>query len=303
VRHGEHNTVQHGERVMDSLVGVVQALLPDVDLVISKGGITSADVAARGMGATSSRVLGQVLPGVSVWRPNTPDGRDRLFVIVPGNVGDPETLSLVLQSAGIGQEGIPVQNNEARAASVRSGSRMMHGGWRDPSTLEPAERLVFDAFVDTLIPPDDGWPDAATLGICDLALRYVVPDDQPLSFYPHLRATRFRELLNSVLAGLPGLPAEERTAVLAVLEGDQPDTFALLRDFTYYVYYGHPGVVALIRTNTRYGGDFHGAPQPIGYRDVIEPWGDTRFTREGAFFRTDDVVRMVRSRKDTENAR
>jgi uncharacterized protein YgbK (DUF1537 family) len=306
-RRGEHNTVQHGERVMDALVHVVQAVLPEVDVVITKGGITSADVAARGLGATSSRVLGQVLPGVSVWRPNTPDARERLLVIVPGNVGGPETLLQVLKLTGIDDERTPMLNNEltneTRSTRSLSDSRMMHGGWRDAAGLDEAERLHFDALVDTLIPPDDGWPDAAALGICDLALRYIVPDDEPLSFYPHLRAARLRHLLVAELPDLRELAPEERTVALAGFADAAPEVFALLRDFIYFVYYGHPAVVDLIRTRTRYGRDFHGAPQPLGYREVIETWEDTPLTRKGAFFRTDDVVRMVRSRKDTQNAR
>ncbi|KQS64270.1 four-carbon acid sugar kinase family protein [Modestobacter sp. Leaf380] len=97
-RSPEHNTLDHGERVMRALTTAVTDLLPEVDVVVAKGGITSAEVASTGIGATSALVLGQVLPGVSVWQLTAADGRDLLYVVVPGNVGGPDTLTRVLDA-------------------------------------------------------------------------------------------------------------------------------------------------------------------------------------------------------------
>jgi uncharacterized protein YgbK (DUF1537 family) len=77
-------------------------VLPDVEVVVSKGGITSAEVASTGIGARSAVVLGQVLPGVSVWELEARDGRLLLYVVVPGNVGGPETLVDVLDALRLG---------------------------------------------------------------------------------------------------------------------------------------------------------------------------------------------------------
>ncbi len=96
-----HGTLDHGERVMTALTTTVRELLPSVDVVVSKGGITSAEVARVGIGATTAEVLGQVLPGVSVWRMRTHDDRELLYVVVPGNVGGPDTLSDVLEALAI----------------------------------------------------------------------------------------------------------------------------------------------------------------------------------------------------------
>ena len=101
-RSRRHNTLDHGERVMTALTTAVRALLPRVSVVVSKGGITSAEVARVGIGASSAVVLGQVLPGVSVWRLTAHDGRELLYVVVPGNVGDPDTLVRVLASLRLG---------------------------------------------------------------------------------------------------------------------------------------------------------------------------------------------------------
>jgi uncharacterized protein YgbK (DUF1537 family) len=98
-----HDTLEHGRLVMEALTTAVRELLPRVDVVVSKGGITSADVARFGIGATRATVLGQVLPGVSVWRLIAVDGRDLLYVVVPGNVGEPDALVRVLDSVGLGR--------------------------------------------------------------------------------------------------------------------------------------------------------------------------------------------------------
>lgn len=102
-RSAEHGTLDHGERIMTALTTAVRAVLPRVSVVVAKGGITSAEVARTGIGATSALVLGQILPGVSVWRMRAHDGRDILYVVVPGNVGDPDTLTRVLGALQLGR--------------------------------------------------------------------------------------------------------------------------------------------------------------------------------------------------------
>lgn len=97
-RSSQHNTLDHGARVMEALTTAVRELVPDVDIVIAKGGITSADVARVGIGAASARVLGQVLPGVSVWDLIAFDGHSVLYVVVPGNVGGADTLTRILDA-------------------------------------------------------------------------------------------------------------------------------------------------------------------------------------------------------------
>jgi uncharacterized protein YgbK (DUF1537 family) len=100
-RSSEHPTLAHGERVMAALTTAVASLLPEVSVVVAKGGITSAEVARTGIGASSALVLGQVLPGVSVWRMSARDGRDVLYVVVPGNVGGAATLTRVLDALDV----------------------------------------------------------------------------------------------------------------------------------------------------------------------------------------------------------
>ncbi len=53
---------------MEALTETVANLAVRPRFVISKGGITSQEVAAKGLGARSATVLGQIEAGVPVWR-------------------------------------------------------------------------------------------------------------------------------------------------------------------------------------------------------------------------------------------
>jgi uncharacterized protein YgbK (DUF1537 family) len=64
--------------------------------VVAKGGITSHDVAVRGLGIRRAEVLGQLLPGlISVLRPidAPPEVAGVPYVVFAGNVGDDTTLA------------------------------------------------------------------------------------------------------------------------------------------------------------------------------------------------------------------
>jgi uncharacterized protein YgbK (DUF1537 family) len=100
-RLAEHNTLDHGEKVMTALTTAVAELADAVEVVVAKGGITSSEVARAGLGAASGLVLGQVLPGISVWDIEPRPGRHQLYVVVPGNVGGPETLAEVLRAVRV----------------------------------------------------------------------------------------------------------------------------------------------------------------------------------------------------------
>jgi uncharacterized protein YgbK (DUF1537 family) len=84
--------------VSDSLVAIVRGIATRPDFVIGKGGITSSDVGTRGLGANRALVLGQIRPGVPVWRLG-PESRfpDMPYVVFPGNVGDADTLADVVR--------------------------------------------------------------------------------------------------------------------------------------------------------------------------------------------------------------
>lgn len=83
-----------GESVSGTLMDVVKRLPDTLGFLISKGGITSNDVLSTGLALTASRVLGQILPGVTVVQ-TPPDHRlpQLSVVIFPGNVGGDDALA------------------------------------------------------------------------------------------------------------------------------------------------------------------------------------------------------------------
>jgi len=101
VRSAAHNTLDHGERVMRALTSAVAVAAPDVTAVVSKGGITSAEVARVGIGARRATVRGQVVAGVSVWDLRGRDGHAITYIVVPGNVGDDQTITTALAALGL----------------------------------------------------------------------------------------------------------------------------------------------------------------------------------------------------------
>jgi len=67
--------------------------------IIAKGGITSHDVAVRGLRIRRAEVAGQLFPGlISVFRPAdaAPEAIGLPYVVFPGNVGDDQALTRVV---------------------------------------------------------------------------------------------------------------------------------------------------------------------------------------------------------------
>ena len=90
-------------RVSDAVVVVVSRVLASTPprFVVAKGGITSSDVASRGLGIRRATVVGPMLPGiVSLWEPQDGPARSIPFVVFAGNVGDEQSLVEVVGTLG-----------------------------------------------------------------------------------------------------------------------------------------------------------------------------------------------------------
>lgn len=86
-------------RVSTAVVEVVQAVLAarPPRFVVAKGGITSSDVATRGMSIRRAVVRGPMLPGiVSLWEPSDGPARGIPFIVFAGNVGGDQSLADVV---------------------------------------------------------------------------------------------------------------------------------------------------------------------------------------------------------------
>lgn len=82
--------------VSDAVVTVVRRVLDVAPprFVIAKGGITSSDVAARGLEIGRAMVRGPMLPGiVSLWEPIEGPARGIPYIVFAGNVGTDESLA------------------------------------------------------------------------------------------------------------------------------------------------------------------------------------------------------------------
>jgi uncharacterized protein YgbK (DUF1537 family) len=93
-------SLEISRRVSAAVTEVVRGVLPAKPAwVVAKGGITSHDVAVRGLGIRRATVLGQLFPGlVSVLRPvdAAPEVVGTPYVVFAGNVGDETTLATVI---------------------------------------------------------------------------------------------------------------------------------------------------------------------------------------------------------------
>ncbi|MDO4273462.1 MAG: four-carbon acid sugar kinase family protein [Eubacteriales bacterium] len=84
--------------ISDALTRVVSLLTLKPRFIIAKGGITSSDVATKGLSVRKAMVMGQIKKGIPVWMtgpeskfPNMP------YIIFPGNVGEVSTLREIVE--------------------------------------------------------------------------------------------------------------------------------------------------------------------------------------------------------------
>jgi len=86
-------------RISQALVDVIKRVDITPDFFIAKGGITSSDIASKGLGVKKAEIIGQARPGIPVWLTGVECRFPGLpYIVFPGNVGEAETLKeLVLQ--------------------------------------------------------------------------------------------------------------------------------------------------------------------------------------------------------------
>jgi uncharacterized protein YgbK (DUF1537 family) len=88
-----------GQAVSATLVGAIHQLTVRPGWMLAKGGITSSDVATSGLNMRRAEVLGQILPGVPVWRAGDESRFPGMaYVVFPGNVGGPDAIAEVIRA-------------------------------------------------------------------------------------------------------------------------------------------------------------------------------------------------------------
>ena len=86
-----------GMRVARGLAKVVGALRDSFDVLLSKGGITSAVNVGQGLDVKRARILGPVANGIALWEVYPAAGKPRPVIVFPGNVGDADELAEIVQ--------------------------------------------------------------------------------------------------------------------------------------------------------------------------------------------------------------
>lgn len=84
-------------KISDALTSIVSRLSIQPGFLIAKGNITSSDVGTKGLSVKKALVLGQVEPGIPVWKTG-PESKfpNMSYIIFPGNVGAVTTLRKVV---------------------------------------------------------------------------------------------------------------------------------------------------------------------------------------------------------------
>ena len=84
--------------ISKALTDVVRRLTLKPRFIVAKGGITSSDVATRGLGIRKAMVMGQIKKGIPVWKTG-PESKfpDMPYIIFPGNVGEVTTLREIVE--------------------------------------------------------------------------------------------------------------------------------------------------------------------------------------------------------------
>jgi len=96
-RQDDQQNLSIGAKISASLVEVLQGLTVRPKFLIAKGGITSSDLATKGLAVKKAIVQGQVLPGVPVWQLGDEAKFPHLdYIVFPGNVGSEDSLTAIL---------------------------------------------------------------------------------------------------------------------------------------------------------------------------------------------------------------
>ena len=98
----KRDSLRIARAVSSGIVEIVSQLDIRPRYIVAKGGITSSDVATRGLGVKRAMVKGQIIPGVPV---NILGVESRfpgmVYIVFPGNVGQVDSITHVVQSLSL----------------------------------------------------------------------------------------------------------------------------------------------------------------------------------------------------------
>ncbi|WP_445669061.1 four-carbon acid sugar kinase family protein [Lysinibacillus sp. FSL W8-0992] len=97
VNQGE-SELQLSVKISQAVTSIVTDLKVRPKYIVAKGGITSSSVGTVGLSVKRAEVVGQIKPGVPVWKTGEESKFPRSsFIIFPGNVGTTNTLKEIIE--------------------------------------------------------------------------------------------------------------------------------------------------------------------------------------------------------------
>ena len=85
--------------ISDAFTKIVAGLSLKPSFILAKGGITSSDIATKGLSIRKATVMGQIQKGIPVWMTGAESKFPHMpYIIFPGNVGDTLTLCDIVDS-------------------------------------------------------------------------------------------------------------------------------------------------------------------------------------------------------------
>jgi uncharacterized protein YgbK (DUF1537 family) len=85
-------------KISEAVSSLVGSLKVKPSFIVAKGGITSSDIGVKALGVKEAYVLGQIQPGIPVWKTDEGSKFPGIpYIIFPGNVGETDTLKKVVE--------------------------------------------------------------------------------------------------------------------------------------------------------------------------------------------------------------
>ena len=95
---GPEEQLRVSTEISDAVSAIVSNLTLRPSFLIAKGGITSSDVGTKALRVYRASVMGQVLPGIPVWKTGQESKFPGLpYIIFPGTVGDDQSLRIIVE--------------------------------------------------------------------------------------------------------------------------------------------------------------------------------------------------------------
>lgn len=94
----EEESLKVSVKISEAITSIVDKFSIQPSFIIAKGGITSSDVGTKGLHVKRATVMGQIKPGIPVWKTGIESKFPHMpYIIFPGNVGTATTLREIVE--------------------------------------------------------------------------------------------------------------------------------------------------------------------------------------------------------------